>query len=217
MSTKESKIEDLPELEWSDSENINKSINKIYEYVLNKANDEKEWYKKEIRRNKIIAFLIRVIALLLIGLSGIVPLYNSIIREEYKVSEIWITLFITVAAGLLAFDKYMGFSTAWIRYIKTHQFLESKIDIFELKWQIKIMMKKETDNKEIVDFAINFLYDIRKFVQNETKMWIDEFFQTFSDINSLINKGVSDQQNSNNFVNKEGSNQPDSNNLKKNS
>jgi len=94
---------------------------------------------------------------------------------------------IGLAALAVAFDRFFGISTAWMRYIATAMSLETALVQFRIDWakltsslgermpsgaELEILIKKISD----------FILTVRTLVENETKQWVSEFQTNLSDL-----------------------------------
>ena len=142
-----------------------------------------------MRSKRLIATGLRVLELVAIGVSAIIPLI-AVVFPNTNINPIWITIAIAIAGGLLGFDKYLGFSTGWIRYIKTYMLIEMRTRMFSLEWKKEISMVNDAINQneinKMLDLAIRYLGDIQLFVKEETNAWIQEFSVTIKEVEELV-------------------------------
>jgi hypothetical protein len=180
----------------TDSQALNKIRNledliKIGEFVINEATSELCWYKKHLQTKRFAAILVRVLELIAIGISAIIPLIGSVF-DKFSINPIWITIAIAFAGGLLGIDKYLGFSTGWLRYIKTFMLIEMRTRMFTLEWKKEIV--KISDNPttnemdEMLDLSIKYLSDIQLYINEETNAWIQEFSASIKEVEDLVNQ-----------------------------
>lgn len=103
-----------------------------------------------------------------------------------------LTLFLVLASGLVAIDKFWGFSSGWLRYLKTRQLLENRIEAFHLDWAAtwpgKDAPKGPADTKALLRLARTFLDDINMIVGEETNAWIQEFNASLQTLEDQVEK-----------------------------
>lgn len=153
------------------------------------------WYRINIRNKRAGSQIIRLLAILLFSVGALIPLVINIARVEGKSNELfdaqWGYISFAVATGLLAADKFYGFSTGWARYIKTQLVLERGLSDLRYEWvalaskvpcqqptpdQIQAMIQKL---KEFVDFA-------HTQIEQETEAWVVEFQTSLSDLTTSL-------------------------------
>ena len=88
---------------------------------------------------------LKVLTLLATGLGGLLPIVSStgvfsqgLPEAERQLRVLQVNqigyLCFGLAAAFLAFDKYFGYSTGWMRYITTAMSLETALRNFRLDW-----------------------------------------------------------------------------------
>lgn len=89
-------------------------------------------------------------------------------------------VFIGIAAGCVAFDRFFGFSTNWMRYIGATMRIETARVRFAYDWEHIVAPLKgaEPDAKqiqELLEILEKFSLSVREAVETETSAWIAEF------------------------------------------
>jgi hypothetical protein len=173
------------------------SIQETYDKTIEKAINASTWYRVNIKGKRKSSRGIRFFSIMLFGLGGIIPLINAIILENKWQMSILNYGYIAVAfAGtLLLLDKFFGFSTAWIRYIKAEMDISKKTKEFELKWKIETYGKNlellpEEEAKELLRMLSDFLMTIEEIVMEETNKWEMEFQTNISELQKSIDSKV---------------------------
>lgn len=92
------------------------------------------------------------------------------------------------AAGILqGFDRFFGFSKAWIRYISTELKIRTALNAFDVGWPSrKLSWEGGTPNEEQVREAIAacaaFVAEVDAAVRQETDQWIADFQANLKDL-----------------------------------
>src|SRR5262245_28052354 len=98
------------------------SINKVYAYVEDQTTRSIEWYWGNKTRRQYFSVVLRFLAILCGAIGGLIPIWSAAaIRDttERAAFNQWGFLFIGVAAFWVAWDRYAGASTGWMRYVST--------------------------------------------------------------------------------------------------
>jgi hypothetical protein len=173
------------------------SIQETYDKTIEKATSASKWYQKSTYSKKKYSKRIRTTSIILFGLGGIIPLINAFILENGEEISILNLGYISVAlAGtLLLLDKFFGFSSAWIRYIKAEMEISKKIKEFDLKWKIETYGKDlnslpDEEAKELLRMLSDFLMTIEEIVLEETNKWVLEFQSNIAELQKSIDSKV---------------------------
>ena len=102
-----------------------------------------EWYLKHQKWMKRLSKLIRLLAIILFGLGGLIPMINALLLENQSDLRIMNLSYIAIATAgtLLLLNKFFGFSSGWIRFITTQMEIKRMITEFELRWKIETFRK----------------------------------------------------------------------------
>lgn len=174
---------DYPKLyKWSKETRL-ADIEKLYEDTYEKAVKSIEWYTKSAKNKKSRAQNIRWLSLFLLGLGSIFP----VILDTKILNPIWsnipasiATLILAVGTGLIYFDRYLGYSTGWMRFISSELKLKQLLEKFEYDWNIeRIAWDSEIPTVEQAKVMVlrcaTLRQEIAKIVQDETQAWMHEF------------------------------------------
>src|SRR5690349_359137 len=100
------------------------SLESIREYVENLATQLAGWYQAKIAWKRRISVTLRILSILLITAGGLVPLVKAtwspgtVAAVKFDLGQLGYLL-IGLGGGAIAFDRFFGFSSAWIRYVTT--------------------------------------------------------------------------------------------------
>ena len=176
------------ELKWSQSER-DKSLKQIYDFVNTECKNAINWYYKRKKLNKFWGYYLRFFAILAVAISGVIPILGEIYEEGDipSISPAWATVSLATAAFFVALDQLAGYSTGWVRYIRTAQKLTMLQGNFRLEWEQYCLTRNDNSiNSEIIKEGIehckNFLKDVNSAVQAETDAWAQEFQQALLEL-----------------------------------
>lgn len=176
-----------------------KVLAEVHRYVLENAQREVGWYSASLGSKRRWSMGLRGGALFLAALSGLVPLVNTLWSEAhwptfgvFPFPATSLTLFLVLASGMVAVDKFWGFSSGWLRYLKTRQLLENRIEGFHLDWAAAWPGKGAEhgpgDTKALLGLARAFLDDVNMIVGEETNAWIQEFNASLQTLEDQVEK-----------------------------
>ncbi|WP_339924225.1 SLATT domain-containing protein [uncultured Cyclobacterium sp.] len=191
-------------LKWTTDEEREASINKLYRFAEQKAEEAKSWYLESKDSKSKWSRSLRFTAIILATLGGIAPVLLSIGALSIDTSETkqWVNsfaaiigqlgyLFLALAASCIATDKFFGFSSGWMRYMKTAQILMKQLSEFRLDWTMMIanLGGKSPTNEQtqlIIQKLKEFISAVDSQVEQETLAWISEFQTSLSDIERTV-------------------------------
>jgi hypothetical protein len=171
------------------------SLKAIFIATLDQGNSAINWYRDNIRTKRLGSQLIRLLAIVLASIGALIPLIVAAARSYSDSRAIfdpqWGYFSFATAAVLLAVDKFYGFSTGWVRYIKTQLALERSLSDLRYDWTVLVSkIQNQTPTPDQVQLILQRLKDFVDFVhsqvQLETEAWILEFQSGLSDLMSSI-------------------------------
>jgi len=167
----------------------------IHRYVLENAQREVSWYAASLGSKRRWSLVLRGCALLFAAAAAALPLVNTALLEATTggfspLPTTLVTLFLALASGLVVYDKFWGFSSGWLRYMKTRQMLDNRIEAFHLDWAAAWSTSdlKARDPAPFFPLARAFLDDINLLVGEETNAWIQEFSSSLQGLEAQIEK-----------------------------
>jgi len=162
----------------------------IRSYVESLLATEIGWYRARIKSVRSWSRGLRVVAILLTSLGGLVPLLeaagvfssfavpNAEPASGIRPGQIGYIL-LGVAGSVALFDRFFGYSTAWMRYIATMLALERLRESFRLEWALASRRlvsggANEAANK-LLQLASRTVLSAKEHSEKETEAWIAEF------------------------------------------
>lgn len=174
----------LSELDWN-SDKVLDSLGRFRAFVVERANDAIRYYQFAKKPKKRWAIWLRMGALVFAGAAGILPILSQIWTADGRamIPPAWASVFLTLAAGAVAVDRFFGFSSAWMRFMSSELRIRRLVDDFELDWEAtraRWAGKKPdvTETQQMIERGKAFLALLADVVREETDQWIMEFRET---------------------------------------
>ncbi len=182
---------DLAELKW-DPQNEMESLEKYKSFVTNKAKEVIDWYLERKSSKKWWAQRLRLFAVIFATIGGIIPILSGIFE---KLDASWSAVVLAVAAACVMIDKLFGFSNSWMRFISTELEVQTRLDDFLMEWIQAKAKLKDTDptpeeRDEFLKLCRNFLTNLDRLIQEESKLWIQEFKGALAQIDKQLQQQI---------------------------
>jgi hypothetical protein len=182
-----------------DPANCRESLDALHATTLRQGEAAIGWYRDNIRSKRAGSRVLRSIAIVLASIGALLPLVVAGVSRfaqsdsslKLMIDAQWGYIAFATAAACVAADKFYGFSTGWIRYMKTQLVLESALSDLRYDWialvarlagqqpsadQIQLMLQRLKD----------FVAFVRGQVEQETDAWVLEFQSNLSDLASTV-------------------------------
>jgi low affinity Fe/Cu permease len=179
---------ELGSLDWT-TEHASESLRTVYHHVIDAASEGIRWYQAARRPKRKWARWLRVGAIIMVAIAGVLPVLSQIFGAggSVVIQPAWATVALAIAVALIALDRFFGFSSAWARYIATGQAISAALNQFMLDWQQSVCglpmegLTQEHINHPL-DLAKKFLAKTDDLIQAETSQWVSEFRETLTEI-----------------------------------
>ena len=156
-----------------------------------------QWYLIYKKWPKRLSQWVRVLAVLLFTLGGLAPLLNTYQpMAAYQLDHLGY-IFIALGAAILGLNKFFGFSSTWVRYMKTQLALQSALEKFRqdwIFWRMQVVKGQLTLDQTAV--ATKRLGDYQKQLTDlataELQEWITEFQNEMAALQAAVDKGRND-------------------------
>jgi hypothetical protein len=183
-------------LSWDDDASVRKSLKDLYSYADGAANDTIGWYFAHKRTKGLVARGLRFAAIILTTVGGVIPLLvnarvgwfgadgNSGSRVDYAQFGY---VFLALAAGCVALDRFFGYSSGWIRYVTSALNLQRLQAEFQLDWAILTANLPQADVPLIQREAMlrrvqSFILRMREEIEKETAEWAAEYRSNLTEL-----------------------------------
>ena len=178
---------ELDSLDWR-PEQARKSLDVIYEYVVGVTSQAINWYLTARRPKKRWAQRLRVAAIIMVAVAGVLPVLSQIFGSgsSVKIQPAWAAVALAIALALVAMDRFFGFSSAWARYMATGQAISAALNQFRFDWQKSTCQLGDQPTQESIDHLVGLAKQLvaktDDLVQAETLQWVKEFRETLTEI-----------------------------------
>jgi SMODS and SLOG-associating 2TM effector domain 2 len=179
---------ELGSLDW-EPENARRSLDVIYQYVVDTASKAINWYLMARRPKRRWAQVLRVGAIIMVAVAGVLPVLSQIFDagSSVVIQPAWASVALAIAVALVALDRFFGFSSAWARYMATGQAISAALNQFRFDWQ-KSSCQLPPDGltqesiDRLLDLAKTLVIKTDDLVQSETSQWVKEFREALTEI-----------------------------------
>ncbi|HEV2294326.1 MAG TPA: SLATT domain-containing protein [Tepidisphaeraceae bacterium] len=166
------------------------SLAELKSYASAEAVQAQLWYMRNRRTKSVVGRGLRIAAILLTTIGGIVPFITTTGLVDPSAKNDWSQVgyvFLGLAAGSIALDRFFGFSSGWIRYMTTALLLQRLITEFEMDWiALNAHLstdQHEPDKRELLLRRIQvFLIRVREEVERETAEWAAEYRSNLTEL-----------------------------------
>ncbi len=185
------------ELTWSSNDTF-KSLKLLYNFVNIESERAINWYYSRKKIKKFWAYFFRITAIFVVAIAGVTPILGEIFEKnnipglspawaKILLSPGWATVLLATAALCVALDQLGGYSSGWVRYIRTAQKLNILQGNFRFDWEEYCLGKDgvnsnnngiDPENTKLgIKLCKNFLEAVNSEIQAETNAWAQEFKQ----------------------------------------
>ena len=98
---------------------------------------------------------------------------------------------LAIAALFVALDRFGGYTSGWVRYVRTAQRLTLLQADFRLNWEeyrFRCPQLTAEETREGILLCLTFLRNVNLEIQNETNAWAQEFQQALLEVDNLSKK-----------------------------
>jgi hypothetical protein len=190
------------ELDWSAGDPEVPLAN-LYNFVIKECDSAIAWYYNKKIFKKRLGLWLRFLAILSVGVAGLIPLLSELMSriqnraEEsvFIISPGWATVALAVAGFLIALDRFGGYTSGWVRYVRTAQALTRLKGDFHLDWEALHRERQlptadpEQDKKAIL-LCKQFLQAVYEQLRLETELWAREFQQALSAVENNAGSAI---------------------------
>jgi hypothetical protein len=156
------------------------------------------WYLSNKKVPKRMSQWVRGLAVLLFTLGGLAPLLNSYEFMAGCQPDRLGYIFIALGAAILGLNKFFGFDSTWVRYMKAQLALQNALEKFRqdwVFWRMQVTTSPLTPEQTAV--ATKLLGDYQKQLTDlataELQDWVTEFQNEMAALQAAVDKGTSDK------------------------
>jgi hypothetical protein len=190
-------------LVWDPADTLG-SLGKLRVYVENEAAKAIKWYFDSKASKALWSRWLRFLAISLSTIGGLLPIAVTLLKAKYPgfigqiESGLIVSVLLGVAAGLLAFDHFFGFSSGWIRYVLTATSLQGALEEFRMDWEMlnATAFSQPTSDQimALVQRAKSFRVAVAGMVLEETKAWAIEFQNNLAQLEKDVKAQLEQQR-----------------------
>lgn len=169
-----------------DWESVTAAMESIYDRALVRVREVITWYQSDKNSKRIWSRGLRIFGLVFAAVGGLVPLIAAVVPQ---VPASWGYVLLAVGAATVAIDQFFGFSTGWIRDMKTIASLQIRVATFQFDWAATYVERKGPENGLVstrLDLLRSFALDVEEFVGDETQKWSMYFNKGLEDASRLF-------------------------------
>jgi hypothetical protein len=166
--------------------------------------DAIHWYYEKKKSKAILGYWLRLGAIVAVAAAGLIPIIGILCSKDRVpcLSPAWATVSLAIAALLISLDRFGGYTSGWVRYVRTAQIMTSLQGDFLHDWQVhrhdrQAQTSEETNIKitqDGISMCKKFLQSVNTLVQSETSVWAQEFQQALMEVDRG-SKSRSDESN----------------------
>ena len=171
------------------------AIHALFAYVDNEASKAVAWYENAKGKKASLSRWLRGGSIVLFVLGGLAPIAAGIIGNGAADPKMVLVtqsgyLMLGLAAGVLAFDRYFGVSSGWIRYMTSMAAIERLRAEFLFDWTALLQKAPATIDSEaklvFLTRAQAFQKGVAEIVEKETAAWVVEFQSSIADLEKAV-------------------------------
>lgn len=187
-------------------------IEKLYSYANGYKEGLCQWYWRGITRKRRAAFLLLIMVFTLVILAtfiqtAVVNYYQGDAREQFFLSQLAFGLF-ALSIVFLLIDKVFGWTSGWVRYIKTVHDIEMSHNDFTSKWISNNSLNEhdfDTCYKNALQLVKEFIQSVDGFQKRETDEWSMQFGDSLNQLGTMLK--ANQQENSKSTPEQNGNSQ----------
>ncbi len=167
------------------------SLVKVAEYLEFTAQRQIDWYYSKKRPKAQMSRGLRAAALLLFFCGGLAPLAGPALPGLFPGDGVHPGgagyFFIGLAGACLAFDRFFGCSSTWLRYVKAALTLESQLERFRYEWaRLAAVQTSREQAGELLRLCQETSEAMRRTVEEETNAWAAEFHSNLARLELVL-------------------------------
>lgn len=168
-------------------------LGELFSWAEDLACESINWYLSEKKRKAHWSRSLRAAAVFFVTLGGAVPL--AALTAGKAALGNWGFVLIGLAAGCLTYDRFAGYSSAWLRYMATATQLRVLLNDFQLDW-VKLIAAVETREPSteqvgtMIDAVQSFIRSVNDLIVGETQTWLVEFNANLAELKTRAAPGA---------------------------
>src|SRR5210317_1168071 len=129
------------DLKWTEN-GATASLEMLYQFVNDECDRATKWYFDKKKTMKFLGYVFRVGSILALSIAGVIPILGEIYEkgDVPGLSPAWATFALAIAGLFVTLDRFGGYTSGWIRYIRTGQALSRLQSNFRIEWEHQRMI-----------------------------------------------------------------------------
>ncbi|NVJ64057.1 MAG: SLATT domain-containing protein [Flavobacteriaceae bacterium] len=168
------------------------AITGMYEKTLEFSEEKVSWYLDKIKGKRFVSQTSRVVSFIFLASGTILPLLAGLSDDPGQ--RLFMTqlgvVSLAVAGLAQVADKAFGWSSGWMRFIKTVTEMEMRTSSFESEWFEYELNKPSLDAEDVLplfNITKEFRQDLEQMQLVETNGWITEYNAGIAVLETAIN------------------------------
>jgi hypothetical protein len=171
--------EDLYPYPPSETDLEEKDLKTLRREVETKAKEAINWYIQRKNSKSAWSKFLRISAIFMIFVGGLSPILQGIEWINLQDCQ-YGYIALALAAICIVLDKFMGFSSSWMRYMTTAVKLQKALADFQTDWvllwsEVKDNTPTTEQNRQLLQRIKDFRLKMIAEIEQETQMWTHEF------------------------------------------
>jgi hypothetical protein len=165
------------------------ALQALYHRAEEKAIETINWYLATKRPKKRASRLLRAAAIVFGSAGALEPIATAHWLGSAQAE--WGYLLLGCAAACVAFDRFFGISTGWMRSMQSAQRLEAQLEEFQYDWAAAYAAGagKPLDVVGRLALLRAFVEGVTRVVQGETAEWVKEFSSNLAQLDAQTSRG----------------------------
>ncbi len=183
-----------------DAEHVADSLERLRVYVESEAAKTINWYFDSKKSKALWSRCLRFLAVALSTVAGVLPIVVTLWKSKPAGLEsgLIVSALLGLAAGVVGFDHFFGFSSGWIRYVVTATGIQAALEEFRLDWELLSAHLSSPPTGEqvlvMIERAKTFRTSIANMVLDETKAWAAEFQSNLAQLEKDVKTSFEQQR-----------------------
>lgn len=166
------------------------TLQALYDRAEAKAIETINWYMARKQPKKRASQLLRAAAIVLASAGALEPIVAAPWLSSVQAQ--WGYLLLGGAAACVAFDRFFGISTGWMRCMQSAQRLQDQLEKFQYDWAAShaIPAGKPLDVAGRLALLRAFSESVTQVVRDETAEWVQEFNSNLMELDTRTSHGM---------------------------
>jgi hypothetical protein len=177
-----------PPVDWAPGRST-ESVAALHDWAQRLAADTIGWYLTEKRSKARWSRGLRAATAILTAFGGAAPV--TALSAGRPALGNWGFVLLAAAGACMVYDRFFGYSSAWLRYMSTATALRGLINDFQLRWTAELarLGGREPDSEDVVvliELVRLFAGSVQDAVRTETESWLTEFHTRLNEMETRI-------------------------------